>query len=318
MLTVHIGLHKTGSSSIQIALRRSALSTVVLPQVGDDQSDESVFDRISNAAGFASVVSDENLLGSCSDGYIRAPERVRLLARALTGTPYKLVVYLRPQLQWIESVYIQHIQSGGTAQPRDFLEALLNSPYVRWKRLLELLRAESGADHVVARAYLPKRDVVGDFFTLAQLNVTGSSPYASRSNISLLAEQVPILRTINEAASLTRPERQVIRGVLQQMASSSTRQTSAFPGDAQELISETFREDWTVLSEDPSCLSDCAEFSKGSTSFDSVRVYSGSSTDDQKVRDELASIMYELCNEKVRHDKTLMSRIKRRLTRVQG
>ena len=318
MLTVHIGLHKTGSTSIQVALRRGTGFASGLPREGDSQSDQSVFNRMRSLGGTSLVISDENLLGSCFDGYLHAPERARLLARAFTGTPYRLVVYLRPQLQWIDSVYIQHIQSGGAEKPEDFLMTTINSPYIRWRHLLEILRTESGADHVVARAYLPQRDVVRDFFSLTHLEVARLGSLSSRSNMSLEAEQVPILRTINEATSLTRPERQLIRGVLQEMTSSSRRDSSALPEELQNLIIENFREDWLALLDDPSCLSDATEFTRGVSAFDSIRTYAGGSFDCDKVRDEFALLMHQLCGQWLHKERSFTSVMRRRLMRVLG
>lgn len=308
MLTVHVGLHKTGSTSIQVALRRALKASAVVPCEGDRQDDEAVFERLTRAAGNVSVISSESLLGSPFDGYARAPERVRLLSDALSGTPYTLVVYLRPQLQWLESVYIQYVQGGGTETSENFVAEILASPYVRWSTLLNILQTESGAERLIARAYLSDRDVVEDFFSVAALGKPPSSRRSPRLNASLTVSQVPLMRIVNEVQSLSRAQRQSIRGVLQSMPPVTSNNSSIMPEGLQQQIIQAFREDWISLIEMPPCTTDAAHFNRGDYI---VRPYAGFRVEGATVRDELARVLLGLAECRMRRRRSLRAMLTR-------
>ena len=91
MITVHVGLHKTGSSSIQVALelmRNSTRRVIVTPDPTDDRTEQGWVDRIKALAHSSDAIfSDENLLGTPYDGYQLAPKRVAILRSALRFKP---------------------------------------------------------------------------------------------------------------------------------------------------------------------------------------------------------------------------------------
>ena len=249
MITIHCGLHKTGSSSIQLGLRLSGdrRCPIVLPQPGESQSDDAWATRL-RALPPAAILSDENLLGSPFDGYARAPERLRIIDESLSGREYRFIVYFRPQLPWFQSVYLQGIQQGMDDSPDDFISRVTSSPWVRWQPILELL-CGSDATSVIARAYMSSRDVVGDFFAQASL---GSPPNVGasgfRENPSIAAVQAPILRALNSGAdpAASARLRELFQGRLREGA---PRGFSPFSAELQESCLHRFRDDWAALSE---------------------------------------------------------------------
>lgn len=311
MLTVHVGLHKTGSTSIQVALRRALKTSASVPQEGDSPNDEAVFDRLVRASESARVISSESLLGSPFDGYARLPERVRLLSDALGGKPYTLVAYLRPHLRWFESVYIQYVQGGGTEAPDDLVGRMLVSPYLRWRVLLDALIAGSGAERILIRAYSSHRDVVGDFFSVAELGRPPSGRRTPRQNPSLTASQVPLMRALNCAHSVSRAQRQRIRGVLQRMALGSQESLSALPEELQLQIVREFRDDWVSLADVPVCSSDRERFARTADVDDRLRPYAGSSVEDAVGRDELARVLFDLAESYEIRDRSLRAKLNR-------
>jgi len=313
MLTVHVGLHKTGSTSIQVALRRALKMSAVVPQEGDSQEDEAVFERLVRAAAGARVISSESLLGSPVDGYATAPERVRLMADALAGIPYTLVVYLRPHLQWFESVYVQYVQEGGTETPEELVTNMLNSPYVHWHELLKALLSESGADRLVARAYQADRDVVADFFSTVALGKPPARKSPPRLNTSLTASQVSVMRALNGATSISRTQRQLLRGVLQQMAPGSLNGLSPLPEELQRQIVQRLEDDWVSLAEVPACFGDRERFSRGAYADEILRPYAGSSLEEPTGRDELARVLLELSGDRIRRASSLRARLGKRV-----
>ena len=247
MITIHCGLHKTGSSSIQLGLQFAGISRrpVVIPQPDESQSDEAWAARISALPGEA-ILSNENLLGSPFDGYARAPARVRILDESLKGRDYRVIVYLRAQLPWLQSVYLQGIQQGRDDSPETFINRVTASPYVCWNSLLELLRA-SDATNIVVRAYESRRDVVSDFFAQTAL---GTPPNVGsiglRENPSITAVQAPILRALNSHANPTESQRhrEQFQGPLRESSPSGL---SPFPMAVQQATLRRYHDDWSAV-----------------------------------------------------------------------
>jgi hypothetical protein len=194
------------------------------------------------------ILSNENLLGSPFDGYARAPERLRLIDASLSGRDYQFIVYFRPHLPWFQSVYLQGVQQGMDDAPEDFISRVTESPYVQWHAMLKLL-CRTNATSVIARAYLPSRDVVADFFAQAAL---GSPPDVGaagfRENPSITAVQAPILRALNAGAdSVTSARlRELFQGTLRVGAPHGL---SPFSVDLQQSCLDRFHRDWSALTE---------------------------------------------------------------------
>ena len=252
MITVHCGLHKTGSSSIQLALELSSGKgrTIVTPKPGDDRSETGWRERLVRLATSPNAVfSDESLLGSPYDGYQLAPARVAMLREALTGSRYQVVVYLRPHVDWLPSVYLQGVQEGRTIGPEEFWASIKDEPYLRWTNLLDLLQRESGAEQVIARAHTRSRDAVADFFDVVGLGKpprTGKT--AIRENVSIGAAQAVVLRELSAREGVDDAQRHRFRIAFQQdLAAGAVRNLSPFPAIMQSEMAEQFSGDWASL-----------------------------------------------------------------------
>ncbi len=247
MITLHCGLHKTGSSSIQLALAHARLTgTVVLPRPGDDQSDAAWRSRLARVAA-GGVLSDEKLLGSPFDGYSQAATRLGLVRTEVAGRPSRVVVYLRPQPDWLESVYLQGVQEGRRDSPEEFWSRVRDAPLLQWSALIDLLAAESGADAVLVRPYGPGVDVIADFAATCGLP-SSVSRVSLRENVSIAAIQAPVLLELGVDDTLTHADRNRLRGLFQrQLAAGASREWSAFPPDVQADIRHRTREDWASV-----------------------------------------------------------------------
>jgi hypothetical protein len=254
MITIHCGLHKTGSSSIQLALELCASKgrKIVTPKSGEDLSDLGWSKRLTSLARDRdAILSDENLLGSPYDAYASAPAKLATLREGLMGRPYQILVYLRPHVNWLPSVYLQSVQEGRSMGPEAFWTSIKDQPYLRWSSLLNLLKRESGAERVIARAHTRSRDSVNDFFSQVGLGKpprTGSTMI--RENVSIGAVQAPILVALNSEMGLSGGERVNLRSTFQnRLAAGARRGLSPFPVDIQGQIAEQFRSDWIELAE---------------------------------------------------------------------
>lgn len=255
MITVHVGLHKTGSTSIQTALRlapaRAGLQVLTpAPLRLFEEADYTA--RMRAMAGSRHViVSDEGLLGEPADGYAEASIRIDKVNAALRDVEHEIVVYVRPQTTWLASVYLQLVQQGQPLSARAFWESVRDQPNLRWTTMVELLRQESAAARVVVRAFVPGRDVVDDFFACIGLP-KAPRPVAGgiRENVSIAAVQAPILVALNTDTSLSSGERLHLRHTFQNLLSTGARPgLSPFSADVQGEIVEQFRSDWSGIAD---------------------------------------------------------------------
>jgi hypothetical protein len=273
MITIHCGLHKTGSSSIQLALELCSKRgrAIFTPTSGDDRSEDGWRERLTRLGRAQDAVfSDENLLGSPYDGYQLAPERVAMLREALHGARYQIAVYLRPQVDWLPSVYLQKIQEGGTFGPEDFWAFIKGEPYLRWSNLLHLLRSDSGAEQVFARAHTRSRDAVADCFGLVGLGKPPrTGPMMIRENASIAAAQAPLLRQLNDLPGVDDAQRKAFRTVFQRdLAPGADKTQSPFPQAIHSEIAAQFRSDWSGVISDPFAAEDRNAFQEDLKRYD--------------------------------------------------
>lgn len=254
MRVLHVGVHKTGTTSIQAALRmvshRSALG-LLLPRDGVRVlSDEWVTLLTASASCLDLVVSDETLLGDPLDGYSQAEERVDALRRLrpVLGD-VQVIVYFRPQASWLPSVYTQSVQGGSAAPPEEFMATLWDAQGLRWMHLLRLLTQAFGTDRVTVRLFDPRIDAVGDFFDICRLGGAPNTGGARvEENVSVSAAQVPILRELNSDPALSKQERAAVRAFFQiDVGISAGPRMSPFSEELQQRIAEAFAEDWREL-----------------------------------------------------------------------
>lgn len=246
MITLHCGLHKTGSSSIQFALQHYARGrAVMVPRPGEDQSDGAWLSRLEQLARHPEgVLSDEKLLGSPFDGYRQAHERAELVSRALAGREFRIVVYLRPQIDWLPSVYLQGVQEGRPEDPDEFWARLADEPLLKWGALLDILQNRTGAAQVVARAFGGGRDAVADFLGLCGVRVHPGMP-AIAENVSIAPIQAPLLLALNRQPGITASERARLRDVFQsRLRPGAPSGWSAFPESVVEQVRARTLADW--------------------------------------------------------------------------
>ena len=225
-------------------------SYVVVPHEGDDQLAAGWTARLQALRRHPEgVFSDEKLLGSPYDGYRLAPERVAMVASALRGLRFQVVLYVRPQIDWLPSLYLQSIQVGQTDDPHSFWSRIADAPFLSWVSLVRLLESTSEAERVVVRAYVPGRDVVTDFLTVLGMQGSAVKPFlTARENRSITAAQAPILLGLNRDSSLTQVQRTRLRNVLQaQVGVDHAPVLSPFPLSLQQEIRTAYRDDWSIL-----------------------------------------------------------------------
>ena len=260
MLTIHVGLHKTGSTAIQQYLDSAPAKTkrrlIYLgtggllgkdgfqPTSGGERSEVL---RMA-ATGKNVVISSEGFLGRGWNMYPNARQFAAAICDYLSGeTDFQVVIFLRPQYEWFESAYTQVIQEGNTTHASHFTSELMEAKYSRYCLLIDDLIDEIGAIRLVVRAYRPGSNVVAEFLDILNLPAYSAVENWSQNNRSINPAQVEILRSLNDQTSdpLLRLQG---RWLLQhKVGSREFLRLSPIPTALQEQLIELTQSDWGQL-----------------------------------------------------------------------
>lgn len=253
MIWLHVGLHKTGTSSIQAALRlvthRPRLSVWTIGDQPLALSPEWASWISKRASGGDVIVSDETLLGDPTDGYPDLIPRLSSLQDCLPDGDVTVVIGLRRQPDWVESVYLQSLQQGATWGDDEFHGRIRTAGHLSWAHLIADF--ESALDPWPLRVLVhdPSRDAVTDFFALCGLKVPPDVGAPIRENISISAVQAPIMRMLNSRMSTGAQNR--VRPFFQHVAGPPPRrQASALSADVRASLDAAFSHEWPVLLDD--------------------------------------------------------------------
>ncbi|MEA2016939.1 MAG: hypothetical protein U9N59_00705 [Campylobacterota bacterium] len=243
---VHIGTEKTGTTTIQDFLyhNRELLKQKgygVISSVGkrnnrglagyamrDDRSDDYLLangiltssDKIEHDKSIEKVFEEEvgELSDSCHTILITSehfhsrcihPDEIDKLKLLLEKYFEKIdiIVYLRPQVDVVTSLYSTYVRAGGTNTFDDFVLAncTKNNPYFNYDNLLSMWSASFGEERLVPRIfdkkYLLDGDLINDF--LSCMNLDGSNLQGiNKSNESLTPFGQELLR-LNNIANYT-------------------------------------------------------------------------------------------------------------------
>jgi len=232
--TVHMGIHKTGSTFMQRHFFPLLAGARYLPLRTTHRdflryllyADDFVFtgatarDMLLANLGCteptdAFLLSDEQLYGSPWDGAALRRRNAERLAAALPGS--RIVVVLRNQRALLQSLYLQYIKTGGSAHWSQFLAAdrhplITSISYYRFAEYLHYLFRLFGRQQVAVFLY-------EDFLSDATSYLNGWCDFLGlsrelwdrrildrRENISLSPRAVPLMRLANKfTSSLRRP-----------------------------------------------------------------------------------------------------------------
>jgi len=205
---VHIGTHKTGTTSLQVfmAQNRTTLASagLYLPDAGRPAqipigNHQLAWDLLMRGESKDLPLLTDELRKNTIEGalitsedfdrlHVR-PETIERLAEAIRSAGYvpKVVVYFRPQAGYAESIYVEMIKHGHVHPLANFLEPSISngmyrqgdSPVVMdflYTRILEPWVRVFGKEHVIVRAYDPARaseHIFQDFFNVLMQAVPG-------------------------------------------------------------------------------------------------------------------------------------------------
>lgn len=233
--TVHIGVEKTGSTSVQMTMARNraelkALGLLYPRSLGERNqtkayafASQGSMDELKTAVGLRSVediqefrqkvrsdlarevnerrparivVSNEHL-----SSRLTRPSEVERLANLLRRhcQAIRVLVYIRPQGEALRSAYSTYIKTGGTARFAYPNQAEISAKY-DYETLLDLWAGEFGEEAIDVRIFdrrdLAGGDVVTDFLQYLGLGLAALAP-AREMNKSLGRASMEFLRRFN-------------------------------------------------------------------------------------------------------------------------
>ena len=184
---IHIGTHKTGSSTIQSALRSTSkahpeegwryarLTTATATEIMQTKLyDEKLVRRFKCELQRTMrrvkstdkvILSSEALSGLPIDGYRNSNAIFSMLRDATKGHNVKIVIFLRRQDSFVESMYTQKIHEGGDLDFESFVNQFNSHDALDYHRMLTDLRSYFGDQDVIVRSYhaSSNRDLLTDF-----------------------------------------------------------------------------------------------------------------------------------------------------------
>ena len=257
---MHAGLPKTGTTTIQAALRGASSqelngkkyvgSLCCVGTTGFRKPPPPIANRTLRQVERAGdlIMSSENILGNMNTGYDSAASRAQELFDFFgSATDLQLVVYLRPQVSWVESLCIQFIKMGAVGTSKQLASNILSSRTLQFSTLANELISVVGANNLVIRAYDPKNDVLSDFDYICETALATQTRKGEQHNVSLSAAQALLLERINRRGtrSMSRNARFLLES--QDAARSMPDPYSILPEALQRDLNAIEQKDWTEL-----------------------------------------------------------------------
>jgi hypothetical protein len=210
---IHVGTHKTGTTSIQAFLRdneeRFAAHGVIIPKAGrgeDAAGHHNLTQQLLGDSGFVAergglqeVVdelrhSERSIACLSSEDFSLASHSRKTLvavrdAIAATGFTPVIVMYLRPQISYCVSIYAEIVKNGNrkpfatylqeVAQHGSFLWNGVTGPLCRYDVLLERFAAVFGEGAIIVRRYRPTAPSTALLKSFARLLIGDKGPLGS-------------------------------------------------------------------------------------------------------------------------------------------
>lgn len=233
-LYIHIGTHKTGSTSIQHALKgmsninkegweylhlptkyRRLMYTDVHEQDSVTLFNKYLHKKVKKSSKTNRfILSAECLIGDPTNGYLNSNITSSMLYQATQAFNTKIIIYLRRQDDFIESMYTQKIHEGQSFTFDEFSAKFNVTGALDYNRIIEDYSRVFGKENIIIKSYhkAAALDLLHDFGSiigsqsLAELNV-------QRKNQSYSQQAVALARVCN--LELNHSEKKRLRKVLQ-------------------------------------------------------------------------------------------------------
>lgn len=226
---------KIGGMSIDLGAHNAVADALVglsrFPHLTADQYFSQFFEEAKRVGAKLLILSAEHFFGgeprvwevADPDDYFKLyRQKVEMLATYLKGHEVSLLVYLRPQLEWLASavsqtVRIERLISENQIYQNDRQFFELMKPLLRYETLLaiwsDVIKPHSFTVVPYTKNTLCKKSSISDFLHRAELEKI-VFPYASvdiRVNKSLTREYIEVKKILNASPRSKNDERVIIR-----------------------------------------------------------------------------------------------------------
>lgn len=252
MIFLHCGLRKTGSTAIQDAAAHGRYTGIRYSKRSRTELTE---DTPSSrwSARVARQARTTTVLLSCENAFrrrnFRAMEpparRAAQLLDCFGRGETTLVMYVRPHLPWLESMYFQTLQNRGVNSPSEFLDSFLAVDAANMRDKIEAIAGEAEPGRFIVRIHDGSTDVVADLARVMNVELKGKS--GPRQNTSLRHDDIWAL------AELNRTDPRLCWYAIDRLRRISSApversRQSVFSEREQAMIVEKFASDWMGLS----------------------------------------------------------------------
>lgn len=185
-LVLHAGLHKTGTTSIQNALKNSGRRF----SWGPTRSPLTV-DLLEAAFRQGKVISSEALFGWLTPTSLYDAAQSNLAVIAAARVPVHLIVSFREPMDWYRAIYSQFVAEGAAFSVDEFLAGLASSPYFRLSTLIHDIRSALPEAKLSLLAY--SSDACGDFSAVTGIRLSCQK----RRNVSMSPARTHLAARLN-------------------------------------------------------------------------------------------------------------------------
>lgn len=220
---IHIGTHKTGSTTIQHALKNTSQAESVnwiysgfTKTLGDlmkaMQYDNALVKRLKveiqgkmlhakSVKAKRLILSSETLSGLPQIGYLNSNAVFSMLRDATSQYDTKIVIFFRRQDSFVESFYTQMIHEGEGLEFESFLKQVSSPDALNYSRMLDELSAAFGEQSLIVKSYheSSKIGLIDNFSEIIESNLP---LYSTKDyNLSYSHHAVEIAKICNKSLS---------------------------------------------------------------------------------------------------------------------
>jgi hypothetical protein len=252
-LYLHIGTHKTGSTAIQSSLKDhsselegegilhvsyfSFLKELMQTECFDPTLAKRVREKLNHNLNYSLqhsadrfILSFEGFSGRPLTGYANAEIIAEILHHAFDDIDVKVIIYLRRQDSFVESMYTQKIQEGESYSFDTFLEQT-DVLKIDWYALVNAYGSKFGTENVFVRRYhrkfLPEAySLIQDFGRVIDSKTLAEHTTSRFSNVGYSRAALETARRTNP--HLDNEEQWILRRLLQETNAKEPLQSYSF------------------------------------------------------------------------------------------
>jgi hypothetical protein len=225
-LYIHIGTHKTGTTAIRKAIRshkkklgregirdigrplhfkKIRLSESINEEIADFSKKELAM-QIKRESLFGRnklIISAEHFCGNVCTGYDNSQVVAEYLKAITDELPVRvrIIVYLRRQDNFVQSMYTQLIKEGASFEFEEYLDDLQKDAF-NWERLVNGYAKQFGSENIILKKYDKEEmqglhSLVQGFGEIIGSKFLSKNRDSSSSNNGLSPDAVDLLKKIN-------------------------------------------------------------------------------------------------------------------------